>query len=239
MPILLARRYRVDVTTDLTLAGSFSQVKKITDFDPNVTPNLEDASAYDTNGISAVEPTMQDATPTMTFLSNIVSSVRDPGQGILLAAVGQFGTAARVGLRWYDVNGLAGQDNGSAVIIPSVKRAQSGYKNLEAVTVTCRITDGTLNLGIANPIAGATVPVITSVTPSGAGAAAAIAIQGSNFTGTTGATHVTIGGVNATSYTVISDSLVIAVMPAGSAGSAPVIVTNVAGASASFPYTRT
>lgn len=239
MPILLARRLRVDVTLDLTLATGWTQVKKITDFDSNITPNLEDASAYDTNGVNAVEPTMQDGTPTFTFLSNLVSSVRDPGQQLLLNAEGLFSTASRVGLRWYDVNGLAGQDNGSAVVIPAFKRAQSGYKNLEAITCTCRITDGVLNLGIANPIAGATVPIISSVTPSGAGAAAAIAIIGQNFTGVTGATHVTIGGVNATSYTVQSDSLITAVMPAGSAGSAPVIVTNVAGASAAFPYTRT
>lgn len=239
MSVLLARRYRIDATTDLTLASGFVEVKRITDFDPNITPNLEDATSYDTNGISAVEPTMQDATPTLTFLSQIITAVRDPGQALLLAAVGQFGNSARVGLRWYDRNGLSGSDNGSAVVIPQLKRAATGVKNLESITATCGVTDGILNLSIANPIAGATVPVITSVTPSGAGAGAAIAIVGSNFTGTTGATHVTIGGVNATSYTVQSDGLITAVMPAGSAGSAPVIVTNVAGASASFPYTRT
>lgn len=239
MTRLLARRLRIDATIDTTLAGGWNQVGAITDFDPNVVPNLEDASAYDTNGVSSIEATMQDATPTLTFESDVISSVRNQGQQIILNAVGLFGDSCKIGLRWYDRNGLAGQDNGSAVVIPSVKRAATAVKALESVTATCRVTNGVLNLGIANPIAGVAIPVITSVTPGGAGAAAAIAIQGQNFTGTTGATHVTIGGVNATSYTVISDSLIIAVVPAGSAGSAPVIVTNVAGASASFPYTRT
>lgn len=82
------------------------------------------------------------------------------------------------------------------------------------------------------------VPVISSVLPSGATVGQSVAIQGSRFTGTVPTTGVKFGGVNATSFTVVNDSLITAVVPAGSAGSAPVIVTNASGASAAKAYTR-
>jgi hypothetical protein len=233
--VLLARRYRVDATTDLTLAAGWLEVKRITDFDPNVNPNVEDATAYDTNGVSAGEVTMMDAGPTLTFLSAIVTAVRDPGQTIILNTTGQFDVAARCGLRWYDRNGLAGRDNGSAVVIPTLKRAQTGVKNLESVTATCPVTDGVLNLGITNPGTAATVPIILTATPSGLGAGGLLTITGSAFTGTTA---LTIGGVATPSRVIESDNLIVCALPAGSAGSAPIIVTNAVGASASFPYTR-
>lgn len=240
MSILLARRYRVDATQDLTLAGGWQEVKRITDFDPNITPNVEDATAYDTNGVSAGEVTMLDASPTLTFLSQLITAVRDPGQAILLATTGQFATATRCGLRWYDRNSLAGPDNGSGVVIPVLKRAATGVKNLESVTATCGITDGILNVGITNPGVAAAIPVILSATPSAQSVGKILSITGSGFatvvTGTPA--NVTIGGTNASSFIVQSDNLITAVVPAGSAGSAPIIVTNPVGPSASFAYTR-
>jgi hypothetical protein len=87
---------------------------------------------------------------------------------------------------------------------------------------------------------GATVavPTISAATPSGAAAGQVVRVTGTGFTGVTGASHVTVGGVNATSYEVLSDSRIDLVMPAGSSGSAPIIVTNTGGASTGFGYTR-
>jgi hypothetical protein len=82
------------------------------------------------------------------------------------------------------------------------------------------------------------VPTISAATPSGAAAADIIHIVGTNFTTVTGAAGVKIGGTNATSYEVISDTSIYAVLPAGGAGSAPVLVTNNGGASSAFAYTR-
>jgi hypothetical protein len=82
------------------------------------------------------------------------------------------------------------------------------------------------------------VPVIVSALPSGAGAGAIVTIRGVGFTGTVPTTGVKFGGVNATSSSVTDDGTIVAVVPAGSAGSAPIIVTNATGASAAFPYTR-
>jgi hypothetical protein len=81
-------------------------------------------------------------------------------------------------------------------------------------------------------------PTITSVAPAAAVAGSQITITGIGFTGASGAAAVKIGAANASAYTVVSDSTIVATMPAGTAGSAPIVVTNSTGASAAFAYTR-
>lgn len=88
---------------------------------------------------------------------------------------------------------------------------------------------------IPNPVTEGIVPGVISALPSGAAAGSAIFIEGLAFTG---ATAVTIGGTAATSFTVIDDRRIRAIVPAGAAGSAPIIVTTPAGASAPLAYTR-
>lgn len=78
-------------------------------------------------------------------------------------------------------------------------------------------------------------PTISGVTPSGAEAGDTITIAGANLTGTT---SVTVGGAAASNVTVVSASSVTARVPAGSAGSAPVVVTTPNGSSAPYSYTR-
>lgn len=87
-------------------------------------------------------------------------------------------------------------------------------------------------------LAAPTAPTITSVLPSGAAAGAMVKIVGTKFTGTVPTTGVTFGGTNAASFAVDDDGTIYATLPAGAAGSAPVIVTNSVGASAAKTYTR-
>lgn len=84
----------------------------------------------------------------------------------------------------------------------------------------------------------ASAPVIVSALPSGAATGALVTIKGYYFTGVSGASGVKFGGSNATNYTVVDDSTIIATMPTGSAGAANIVVTNTTGASAAFAYTR-
>lgn len=79
------------------------------------------------------------------------------------------------------------------------------------------------------------VPLIAAATPSAAAVTAVVTITGGRFTGTTG---INFGATAATAFSVISDNLLVATMPAGTAGSAAIVVTNAGGASASFAYTR-
>jgi len=82
------------------------------------------------------------------------------------------------------------------------------------------------------------VPTVVSATPSAVAVGGLVQIIGTNFLGVTGATGVKFGAVNATSYTVIDDTHINAIMPAGSAGSAPVTVTSSGGTSNALAYTR-
>ncbi len=235
MPNALARKYRVDVSTDLTMSSGFIQLNGVDDFNDKITPNLEDSSAYDTSGWTTREVTMQDAELTISAFRKFGSGLLyDPVQSLVRATRGQFGDQARLAFRWYDKQG--GPEAYQSVFIPSWERNNTGVANLEKVSITGSLSDVPVQ-SIANPIAGATVPVIVKASPSAAPAGNTVALTGGNFTGTTA---VTVGGtaVGTGKFTVLSDGALAFVVPAGSAGSAPIIVTNAAGASAAFAYTR-
>ena len=115
---------------------------------------------------------------------------------------------------------------------PSDPTDSSGYIKRRFKLVPQRWARGTLAAGTASG-----VPLIAAASPSGASASVSkvITITGGRFTGTT---TVTFGGTAATAFSVISDNLLVATMPAGTAGSAAIVVTNAGGASASFAFTR-
>jgi len=237
MVTALARKFGVQVTSDLTLSGGWVALNGVADLDPEIAAGLEDASAYDTNGWSTSEITMQSWTLQATvFRRQNGSNVYDTGQELVRAAVGQFGTAARVGVRWFDKNG--GPEAYSGVSVVSWKRTNTAVKNLEQAQITFTGTDIPLNLNISNPYVSALVPVVTSITPSGIGTGGAVTIQGANFTGLVTTTGVKFGGTNATSFSLLSDQQIVAVLPSGSAGTTSVVVTNATGAGAGFNYTR-
>ena len=233
MPTALARRFRVDVS-DLATPNAWVPFKGINDFSPPVTPNLQAADDYDAGGWSAFEKTMQAWVATIKALRKTTAGVFDPGQELVRSKQLGFADAARINVRWYDRNGAPEAFQGVAIVgwVPS----KTGVVDLDEIT--CTLTgDGTL-APIVNPGTAATAAIIMAATPSGAAAGSMVQISGSGFAGTTGATGVKFGGVNASSYIVVSDSLIVAIMPAGSAGSAPIVVTNPVGASTAFPYTR-
>jgi hypothetical protein len=84
------------------------------------------------------------------------------------------------------------------------------------------------------------VPTIATALPGSMGAGSWIELIGTGFTGVTLPASVTVGGVvaSAIATTATPDTNLMVKLPAGSAGSAPVIVTNAAGASAPKAYTR-
>lgn len=79
------------------------------------------------------------------------------------------------------------------------------------------------------------LPVVSTITPSGAAAGATVTITGAYLTG---ASSVTFNGVAGTAVTVVNDGVLTVVVPAGSAGSVPVVVTTPVGVSAPVTYTR-
>ena len=89
---------------------------------------------------------------------------------------------------------------------------------------------------IPNPALDApSAPTVTAAEPSAAEEGAWVEILGTGFAD---ATSVTFGGVAATSFLLATGGRLFAQMPAGTAGSAPIVVTTPAGASTAFAYTR-
>jgi hypothetical protein len=160
--------------------------------------------------------------------------VFDPGQELVRQARFQFGDQARVYVRWYDRNGAPEAYTGRVIV--DWQQSKTGVADLEEVTIT-GTGDGVLT-PITNPYTPTSAPVVAAATPSGVSVGNQVTITGNGFTGTVVSTGVKFGATAATSWTVVSDSLIVAIMPTGSAGSAPVTVTNATGASNALPYTR-
>ena len=232
MPMALARKYAVQVSTDNT---SWVPLKGINDLKVDEAETMQGADTYDSNGFNQYEKTLTNAKLTVKLLRPINAGVYDPGQELLRAARFQFGAQVRIYVRWYDRNGST--DAYSMYSIVSWTASKTAVADVEEVTVALQ-SDGTITQ-IANPYLAAVLPVVTLITPSGAGTGQAVAIQGTGFAGATGAAAVKFGGTAAASYTVQSDQLITAVLPTGSAGVITVSVTTPAGTStATNNYTR-
>lgn len=227
----LARRFAVDVSVDDT---NWVPLKGITDFNPQENATLQSTDDYDTNGFSSYEKTMTGAKVTVKANRKLNAGVFDPGQELCRTTRYQFGDQARLYMRFYDRNGA--NEAYSARWLVDYQQSKTGAADIEEVSVVFT-SDGVVS-PITNPATAASKPTIVSASPSGAAAGALVTVTGAYFPGVTGASGVTIGGVNATDYTVVSDSTIVFQVPAGTAGSAPIIVTNTAGASAAFAYTR-
>ncbi|OZB79731.1 MAG: hypothetical protein B7X41_19045, partial [Microbacterium sp. 14-71-5] len=191
---------------------------------------------YDTNGFNSYEKTMTGAKLVAKVLRPTTAGIpSDPGQDLVDNTRFQFGTAARIYVRWYDRNG--GTEAFSMYALVDWNQSKSGVADLDEVTITFT-ADGAVTM-ITNPYGAPAIPVLTSFIPAtGASVGTMLTIIGTGFTGTTGAAGVKVGATNVTSYIVQSDSQIVAIVPAGSAGATTVTVTNPIGASLATAYTR-
>lgn len=233
----LARRIAVDLSVDatnwLTLFGK-------DDVNPTITPNKQDRSTYENGGWKGYTITQQEASLQVKFYLQSSNAILDATQLMLFDRVGQFGNNARIWVRWYDSQGRDDHAAWYGYAIVEIAKSKTGVPDLDEYTVTFTI-DGVLTKMTASQIAGAiaaTAPVILSAGPTAVAQGGQVVINGSGFTSTVATTGVKFGATNATSWLVVSDSTIVAVMPAGAAGAANIVVTNSVGASAAFPYTR-
>jgi hypothetical protein len=227
----LASRFRVEVTEDLTLAGGWLKMFGLTDFKSSVNQNLVETSDYDNDGNESYEKTFQGWSAVATVWVRTPAGVFTPSYEALNSRELLFGDACRIGIRWYDKNGLPEAFQGIAIV--QTERGSTGVKDPDQKTFTLQ-GDGPL-VPITNPGTAESVPVVTSVSPNTGATAGGnlVTISGSGFSTVTGATGVKFGANNATQYTVVSgsDTRIVAEVPAGTAGAKDVIVTNTAGAS--------
>lgn len=213
--------------------GGFVNIPDITDLNPVGTPKNRNRQSYASKGNDAANKYGENVQTTVN-----IEIVRDdagqwqPALVDLVHAARSLGALNRREYRVYD--GLGADYQFSAIGAVGFSFSGTDWDSAKWATITFA-PYGPANYDIANPTALGVVPVVTGALPAAAAATTVLVIQGDGFTGATG---VTIGGVAATSVTVLADNLIRCVVPAGSAGSAPIIVTTPNGPSAAFPYTR-
>lgn len=233
MTSALARRFMVDVSSD---GVTWIPFKGIQDLAPTEKPTVQSTADYDTDGFDTKEKTLTAWTLVIKAQRPTTSGVFDPGQELVRARQYQFGDSARAYVRWYDRYNAPEAWSGRAIV--TWVQSKTATADVEEITATFD-GDGVLS-AISNPVTNTNVPVITSATstPTAQVAGGMVRVQGAYFSTPVATTGVKIGGVNATSWDLVSDSLLEFVVPTGTAGSAPIVITTAAGASAAFPYTR-
>jgi len=237
--------YAVDINLGTTAEPDWRFIRFSSAIDPQVTSVTQDGATYDDDGAPHPIKTSESWTLGLTVqLHRQADGTFLPEVEKLLALAGPeaVGNAATGHFRWYD-DPTGWEPNpdeayeGRGTV--AVTRQNTGNDQIAGLTVT--VTGQGRRTRISNPstaTSGAT-PALVSALPSGAAASAQITITGSGFTGVTGAAGVKVGATNATSYVVVSGTKIVAVVPAGTAGSAPITVTHPTnGASAPLAYTR-
>jgi len=106
----------------------------------------------------------------------------------------------------------------------------AGAKSGQKITIT---TPGGVGSSVANFVV---LPSITSFSPTSGSVGTSVKISGTTLTGTT---KVTFGGVSATSFQVISDSEVDALVPAGAATGKITVTTSAGTATSATNFTVT
>lgn len=198
---------------------------------------VQDARRFSDGGYgrSAKTGTGWNATLTVSVAPQLADpSQRDVAQEYLRAhGEGEIGSNAEVRIRWYEFHDdptLPRTKCYQGTALVQYNEPNGGPLDISVGTFT--FTGQGKLLKPAHPYPTTPqVPNIDSVQPATgipAAGGSQIVINGEHFTGTT---NVTVGGTAVTAFTVLSDSTIVATVPAKTAGSYPLVVTNATGAS--------
>jgi hypothetical protein len=242
----LGKSFEYGIRIDLGYPGgaeNWANLNRMSDFNPTPTPVTQDVQTYDDFGAPNEDKTSESWAVACSVLGNRIA-----GTGKFVPVVQKLvdstrpsatGDLAVVRIQYF---------HKPETITPDPDDA---YEGLATVALTRQNTDasgGVEKLGvtftgkgkrkeITNPFTGwgATAPTITAITPEAAGDGELVTITGSGFIGVTA---ITIGATPVTEFVAVNAASIMAVVPVGDAGDVPVIVTNAAGASDAFVYTR-
>jgi len=215
-------------------AAGFTNIPDITDLAPTSTPKTRQRETYAAKGNDSASKYAENLTTTVN-----IEIVRDDAGQWQPALVDLHKASKAVGeknRRVYRVYDLLGADYAFEAI-GSVGFAFSGTGWDDAKWATITFSPyGKPNWDIANPVLAGVIPTISQVLPLTAATGATVVLQGDMFTG---ATAVKFGAVAATSFQVLSDNTITAVVPAGTAATSyPITVTSVNGTSVASPFTH-
>lgn len=234
----LARTHRLDIDTATYPTVTYQQLMGVEEVKLLEELRTEDDEVHDDNGAMREEVTGYNwrIEAKIAWSTNLAGTAIDTVQAFLRSQFKALRTSsagnAEFGIRWYNRDGLDdGESHEGRCYVKSW--APSGGKGRKTIDIVLQgqgqITD------IPNP-AGSLIPTVTSIFPtsgSTAGSDQVVDIYGQHYrpNGVTDVTAVDFGANPAVSFTVVSDSHVVAIPPAGLAGTVQVQVTTTAGAS--------
>lgn len=234
--------YGVDCNLGTYNDPLWQPIRRLFGYQPTDTPTTQDAQTYDDQG----SPN-SDVTAWGWGLGFNVQVNRNVNTGLFTPEVeyllqrtrpSSVGELAVGDFRWYHKPAVGAPNptdagRGQATVAKSRQNVGPGGE-IEVLGFT--LSGKGAYEEIANPFAGwaVTAPVVNGVIEPAANDGELITIIGQGFLG---ATNVTIDGDPA-EFVPVNGATLIAQMPVGDAGVVPIIVTNGAGASAAFNYTR-
>lgn len=217
-------------------AGVFQNITgDINNLAGNPTPVTVQREVYGTKGRQSQDVIGYNFAPTFN-----VEAVRDPDTKLIVAAQSWLidllnaayseGEDNKVEFQWFDAldDRVPAFEGKFSVTVADLN---TGYADKGGYTFT--LTNDGVVRKITSPIAGSAVPLLESASPAGQTTGDQIVIRGYKLTGTTA---VTIDGQAVVERVLVDDNTLVVVIPATVSGSAPIVVTNAAGASTALPY---
>lgn len=230
------RKWYIDVE-DRATPGVFTPLMGIGEYKPKPSePTLQADGDFDGGGYQSSTVTAQTWGGEGKLHRKTQTSqpdAYDPGQEILRKAAKRMGSGNSIKVRIYEMEPNGPREEAYEGYV-AVSWSPDGGGMDATDTVSFTLTGQGAPVDIDHPEGVVAKPIIQSVLPAGAAAGATVAIEGRYFIGTTGVTGVKFGATNATSYNVLSDTTILAVVPAGAAGDTSVTV----GTGTPVPYTR-
>lgn len=233
--------YGLDINLGTHDSPVWQPARRISDFQPTPQQKTQPAESYDDFGADNADVVSVNVNLGFSILGNRSSSTGLflPELEAILAAAKSKGAAAIIEARWYhkpETGTPNPNEAGQGYFTAVAQRANIGADGaVERYNVT--LTGKGPFTPITNPFAGwgVTAPTIASIAPAGTGSGELVTITGAGFVGATG---VTFDSIAADDFQVIGGSTIVAILPTDSAGTVDVVVTNAAGPSAAFAYTR-
>lgn len=225
----LARRFAVDIDTTPGAAPTWQSLLGIEDLKPVFTSRREKDEAYEDLGSE------REAITGNSWGLELKLIHRAAADGVTMNATQEYlrtmslalnALSGEAHIRWYDRSGVGEAWDGRCLVEWAADGGNGAARDLVAV----KLSGQGARVAITNPNASP-LPVVSSLTPITGLAAGGnlVQIRGRKLTGTTG---IAFGVTAVTTFTVVDDTLIVAVAPAKAAGTYDVIVTTPAGASA-------
>lgn len=233
--------YGIDINLGTFAAPQWQSVRRISGWAPTFPKVTQDDGSYDDRGAPSEGVSGRGFAGAFTVQANrsLTSGQYLPEVEALVNASRRKGEAAELDIRFYhkpDSGAPHPTDAGRAQVTVELSRQNTGNAEIDVFSIS--LTGKGEYTPIANPFTGWNdnpPPAISGVTPAAQTVGKLVTITGVGFLG---ATDVKFGATSATAFNVVSAATIVAVVPAGTAGSVNVTVVTPVGTSANFAYTR-